>query len=135
MATDLETGQEASVTQLVSGIMSDAQKLTRQQLALLRYEVKEDLHKAREAGFFLAWGLGTALMGALLFCLMLVHLLSWTAPELPLWGCYGIVGGLVAALGSALFFAGIHKVRSFDPPLDQSVQALKENVQWLTKSR
>ena len=133
---DLQNGLAgASATQLVGGIITDAQELVKQQLALLRHEVKEDFRKAEEAGSFLVWGLGGALAGSIVLCLMLVHLLSWAVPELPGWVCYGIVGAPTAALGGALFFAGIHKFRSLNPLPDQSVQALKENYQWITQPK
>jgi hypothetical protein len=133
---DLQNGPGgASATQLVGGIITDAQELVKQQLALLRHEVKEDFRKAKEAGSFLVWGAGSALVASILLCLMLVHLLSWAVPELPLWVCYGIVGAPIAALGGALFFAGAHKVRSFNPLHDQSAQALKENYQWITNPK
>jgi membrane protein required for beta-lactamase induction len=135
MAIDVETGSEASMTHLVSGIIADAQDLIKQQLALLRHELAEDLRKTKEASFLLAWGLGIALVGSVLLCLMLVQLLSWEVPELPLWICYGVVGTPIAALGSALFFTAIHKFRSFNPLPSQSVQALKENVQWITSPK
>jgi hypothetical protein len=133
---DLQNGPEgASATQLVGGIITDAQELVKQQLALLRHEVKEDFRKAEEAGSFLVWGLGGALVGSIVLCLMLVHLLSWAAPALPVWVCYGIVGAPIVTLGGALYFAGAHKVRSFNPLHDQSAQALKENYQWITNPK
>src|SRR5207248_10862701 len=99
MATDLKTDSEASVTQLLSGRVADARERGRQHLALLQCEVQANLGKARTAGFFLAWGLGTAFVGSILCCLILVHLLAWAAPQLPLWVCYGLIGALVAGLG------------------------------------
>jgi hypothetical protein len=132
---DLQTDPEVSVTQLVGGIIADAQKLIEQQLALLRHEVKDDLHKTKEAGLFLIWGLAIGLVGGILLSFMLVQLLSWAAPELPLWVCYGIGGAPITALGGALFCAGIHKFKSFNPLSDQSAQALKETMQWKTNPR
>lgn len=135
MATDLKTGSEASMTQLVSGIITDTQELIKQQIALLRHEVKEDFRKTKEASFSMVWGVGIALVGTVLLCLMLVHWLSWSGLELPLWACYGIVGAPIAVLGISLFFAGIHKFKSFNPLPDESVQAFKENLQWITNPK
>src|SRR5690242_8938622 len=100
MANDLHTESGASMTHLVSGIITDAQDLIGQQLALLRHEVNEDFRKTKEAGLLLVGGLAIALVGSILLCSMLVYLLSWSAPGLPLWICYGIVGAPIAALGS-----------------------------------
>jgi hypothetical protein len=132
---DLQTEPEVSVTRLVSGIITDAQKLFAQQWALVRLELKDDLHKSKEAGLFLILGSVIALVGAILLSFMLVELLSWAAPELPSWVRYGIVGAPITALGSGLVFAGIQKFRSIQLLPDQSVQALKETFQWRTNPK
>lgn len=132
MVTELKADSEASVTQLVSGIIADGRELVRQHLALFRCEVHENLGKARSAGSFLAWGLLAALAGIILCSLMLVHLLAWAAPGLPLWVCYGLIGAPIAGLGAVLFGVGIRRCKSINPLLDQSVLALKENARWRT---
>jgi len=132
MSTDLQSGTEGSMTGLVSGIISDAQELMRQQLTLLRQEVKEDIRKTIEAGASMVGGVVITMLGGLMFCFMLVHLLSWVVPALPLWACYGIVGAVIAAIGGALLFFGVQKFKSIHPVPEQSVQALKETVQWKT---
>jgi hypothetical protein len=132
---DLQTDSEVSVTQLVSGIVTDAQKLIKQQLALLRHEVKDDLHKTKEASLSLICGSVIALVGGILLSFMLVGLLSWAAPGLPLWVSYGIVGIPITVLGGALFFAGIQKFKTINPLPDQSVQAFKETIQWKTNPK
>ena len=132
---DLQTESEVSVTKLVSGIFTDAQQLINQQLALLRHEIKDDLHKTKEAGLFLTLSIVIALVGSILLSLMLAELLSWTAPTLPLWASYGIVGALITAFGCGLFFAGIQKLKSLNILPDQSVQALKETIQWKTNPK
>ena len=45
MATDLHTEPGVSVTSLLRGIVSDAQDLIQQQLALFRAEIKDDFRK------------------------------------------------------------------------------------------
>jgi hypothetical protein len=133
--TDLQTESEVSVTQLVSGIITDAEKLIKQQLALLRHEVKVDLQKTKEAALSMIGGSVIALVGGILLSFMLVELLSWAAPGLPVWGCYAIVGAPITVLGGALFFAGMQKVRSINPLPDQSIQAFKETIQWKTNPK
>jgi len=135
MAIDLEPGSELSVTQLVSGIVADSRELVRQHLALFRCELHENVCTARAAGLYLASGLAAALAGGVLGCLMLVHLLAWVAPSVPLWACYGLTGLLIAALGGGLFHAGIRRWQSLKPLLGQSVRAGKESARWRTKPR
>jgi hypothetical protein len=135
MANDLHTGTEPSLTGLVTGIINDAQELLKQQVALFKQEVKDDIRKTKEAAVALSVGAGILVVGGLLLCLMLVYLLNWAVPAIPLWGCYGIIGILFAACGSALLYAGKRRLESFNPLPDQSVRALKENVQWLTNPK
>jgi len=135
MANDAHTGTEPSVTTLVTGIINDAQELIKQQMALVRTEIQEDFRKTKEGALSLALGLGIAALGGLLLCFMLVHLLYWAVPQVTLWGWFGIVGGVLAAAGAGLIYAGSKTFESFNPLPDQSARALKENVQWLTNRK
>ena len=121
------------MTGLVTGIINDAQELIKQQLALARHEIKEDFRKTKEAALSLALGGTIALLGGLLLGFMLVYLLALT--DLPLWACYGIVGGLLAVVGGVLVYMGKKELDSFNPLPEESAQALKENVQWITKPK
>lgn len=136
MASDvLQTDTSPSLTQLVSGIVADSQELIKQQWALLRHELKDDLRKTKEASTALAVGAGLAGVGGLLLCHLLVHLVSWAAPTWPLWVCYGVVGVPIATAGAALFYMGINKFKALNPLPDQSAQALKENMRWITNPK
>jgi hypothetical protein len=135
MSSNLHTEGGAGVTQLVSGIIGDAQELMKQQLALFRHEVQEDFRKTKEAALSLICGVATFQIGAVLLCFMLVHLISYLAPRLPLWGCFGIVGAALAAIGGAIFAAAVARFKSFNPLPDESARALKENVQWMSNQK
>jgi len=75
------------------------------------------------------------LLGGLLMCFMLVYLLDWAFPGLGLWLCFLIVGGFFTLLGVTLVFAAVQRFRSFNPLPDQSLQGLKETLQWKTNPR
>lgn len=134
MANDLETNSGPSVTGLLSGIVGDLQKLMQQQLALFRQEVRDDLQKTKEATLAIMAGAILSLVGGIVLCFMLAHALKHYT-VIPEWGCFGIVGGAVAVIGGALLAMGLSKFRSFNPLPDESAQALKENVQWITKAK
>jgi len=132
MAVDLQNGTEGSVSGLMTGIFNDAQELMKQQLVLLRHEVKDDIRKTATGAGSLVAGGAICVLAGLMFCLMVVYLISWAAPTLPLWVCYGIVGAVIAAIGGALLYFGVRKFQSFNPVPEQSMQALKETMQWKT---
>jgi hypothetical protein len=133
MPANLQTDSGSSMTELVGGIIHDAQTLLSQQLTLFKQEMKEDLQKARDGVQFLALAAGFMSLGALLLCLMLVHLLHDFA-ALPLWGGFAIVGGVLVVLGGGLAFMAREQLRSVKPG-EKTTQALEENVEWKTKLR
>jgi len=135
MLNDLETDHGPSITGLVTGIVNDAQELIKQQMTLFRHELQVDMRKTKEGALSLGAGLGVACIGGILLAFMLVHLLQALAPGLPLWGCYGLVGGVLVVLGGVLCYAGKKIFDSFSPLPDESIQALKENVRWITKAK
>ena len=140
MSADLQrpTESQPSMTELVRGIVDDAQELIKQQVAMVRAEIRQDMQKTKEAVLSLAAGVGVAVLGVILLCFMLAHLLHWlTGPpgmdpaSLPLWGCFAIVGGVLLIAGVALIFVGLRRFQTFNPLPDQSAQALEENAKWL----
>jgi len=135
MATDLKSNQQPSATSLVTGIISDAQDLFKQQFELLKHEVRDDFRKTKEVGLTLAFAGGLGLVGAILLVQMLVYLTQWLVPELALWACFGIWGILLFGAGAVLFFIGKTTLDTIDPVPEKSAQALKENVQWLTNPK
>src|SRR5262245_61952913 len=123
-------GPEPRLTEIISGIVDDAQELVKQQLALFKTEVKDDIRKTKEAAIALASGLAVGAVGILFLLLAVVHLLAWAFPAMPLWCCYGLVGVVLAAAGGVLVWEGKRRFESFNPLPEQSAEALKENVQW-----
>lgn len=125
-----------SVASLVGGIISDAQDLLRQEIALARQEVREELSKTKAVA--ISFGIGTciAAAGSVLLCFMLVHLLHWFGNgQIALWGCYGIVGSLLALGGAALILQARNTAQQIDFVPRQTVETMKENVQWITNPR
>lgn len=135
MASDTRTSEEPRLSDLVTGILHDVQALLQQQTALIRSEIRSDYRKTKEAALSVAWGVGAMIVGGLLLVLMLVHLLAWAVPALPLWSCYGIVGGVICVVGGVLFSLGHDRFKNLNPLPDQSVAAMKENVQWIVNRK
>jgi hypothetical protein len=135
MATDVRAGTEQpnSVTGLVSGIITDAQELFKQQVALLRHEVREDLRKTRDASLALGAGIGILGLGVLFFLTAAALLIARAG--LPVWAGFGIVAVVLIAAGLVAFFVGKKKFDSFNPLPAESAEALKENVQWITNPK
>jgi Putative Actinobacterial Holin-X, holin superfamily III len=122
--------REPTLAQLLIGLMHDAQQLLRQEVALAKHEIRVELRKILGAGISLGLGIGIAAIGGLLLILMLVHLLH-ALTALPLWVCYGIVGGLCAAGGIVLLVLGKQKLADVHLAPQETVATMRENVQWI----
>lgn len=131
--TATATGDQPSLTDLVSGIVSDAQTLLRQQVVMLRSEFKEDMRRTKEAAKYIGLGATVAAVGGLFLVVSLVYLLlELTAPRLPEWACWAIVGGVLVGGGLIAMYVGKRIFESFNPLPDKTVNALQENVSWIT---
>jgi Flp pilus assembly protein TadB len=118
-----------SMTSLVSGIVADLQRLLRQEMELARTEVRQEWDKAKTAAGALAAGAALFAVAGLLLCFMFVHLVHYFG--VPLWGCFGIVGGVLLLAGVVLAGTGYARARSVHVVPPQTVETLKENVQWI----
>jgi hypothetical protein len=131
MGNGSQHSSEPSLAALLGGIMNDAKDLLIQELTLAKLEVQDELRQIKTAALSLGIGIGVAAVGGMLLSLMLVHVLA-AYTYMPLWGCYGIVGSVLAVLGGVLLAAGRHKAMAIDV-LPQTVETMKENAQWLTE--
>lgn len=122
--------KELDLPSLVGEIVHDTGALLGQQVQLLRAELTQEARRAGGAVAATAAGGGLLAAGGLLSGMMLAHLLHSTT-KLPLWLCYGAVGGGLGATGYALLRQGgqaIGDVQLVPPP--ETAAALKENVAW-----
>ena len=122
-----------SLAALLSGIMKDVKDLLVQELTLAKLEGHDELGQIKTAALSLGIGVGVAAVGGMLLSVMLVHVLA-AYTDVPLWGCYGVVGSGLAVLGWVLLASGKHKVEEIDV-MPQTVEIMKENAQWLREQR
>jgi hypothetical protein len=118
-----------SLAALLGGIMHDAKNLLVQEVTLAKLEGHDELRHLKTAALSLGIGVGVAAVGGILLSVMLVHVLA-EYTDVPLWGCYGIVGSGFGVLGWVLLAAGKHKGEEIDV-MPQTVETMKENAQWL----
>jgi len=129
MAVDnVQTDAQPSMASLVSGIINDAQQLIRQEVMLARREMQEELNKAKAAVISFGMAIPFAVFGALMLCFAIVYLLGLA---LPLWASYLIVAGVLLGTGVALFLVAKNKMDKVSLVPRQTVETMKENVQWI----
>jgi hypothetical protein len=101
MANVLQDAPESSIASLAGGIIADAQTLFKQELALAKREIADELIKAKEAAISLALGIGMASLGALSLMFMLVY------------------------------FLGKKKAGALHLLPEQTIASMKDNVEWI----
>jgi len=120
---------DTSVTELVSGLVSDAQQLVRKEIDLAKHEVSAEIGKVRQGAVALGIGAGMALIGAFLLAQMLVYLLNVLG--ISLWVSYLIVGGLFAAIGGILLMQGVNRMKQVDPVPHETIESVRKDVEWI----
>jgi len=88
---------------MISGVVADAKELLISELTLTKLECQ------REA-VTVAVGVGLGFIGAIALVFMVVHFLA-TFTVVPLWGCFGIVGGVLALFGALVATSGKIKIK------------------------
>jgi len=118
-----------SVASMVGGILEDAQKLVRQEIALARCEVAETADKAKTGVALFSSALVVCTVGGVLLGFMLVKVLQQFLLPDHEWACFGIVGGVVALVGAALVLCGREKIKEVHLSLPQTTQTLRADAQ------
>lgn len=126
MDPDVERSRR-SFSILLGGVVIDAKDLLAQQLTLTKLELQRELDKAKTAAIALGIGLAIIAMGTTLLLLMLVQILA-VYTEIPLWGCYGIVGGMLALFGALLIASGKSKGKEIKLVPGSRVEMTKETA-------
>jgi hypothetical protein len=128
MAENLQAETQPGVAVLVEGILEDAQKLVRQEVALAHREVAQAWDKGKTGVALLSSALVVIAVAGVLLGFMLVTLLRQYVLPNQEWACFGIVGGLVALLGGVLIYCGLDHINKVHVSLPQTVETLREDV-------
>jgi hypothetical protein len=130
LGNEPERADEPDLSTLLRGVVRDAETLIGLQFDLLRSEVREELHQARDAALSLASGAALIGIGGVLASFMAVHGLQ-RSTRMPLWACYGIVGGLLGAAGAGLVASGLGRAAGVRVVPAETAEALEENLAWI----
>jgi len=123
---------QPSVTELVSGILNDAQKLARQQLDMFKAEVREDMSRTKQAMVYGGLGIAMLTVGLIALVFGVVYLLHEQA-GFSMWASWMIFAVVFLAGGAALGFVARNLFESFNPLPDKTFNALQENMTWKTQ--
>ncbi len=123
---------DGSITELVSGILTDAQKLIRQQAEMLKAEVREDFQQSKRAAEFGALGIVCTTVGVLALTTALAYLLHEQF-QFAMWASWGLIGGLflLAGIVSGVFSYLLLERLNLLPT--KTINSLNETMEWKTK--
>jgi hypothetical protein len=125
---------EASIPELLRGILGDLRELMREEVALARAEIRDELRKLMMAGASLAAGAATLALGGIFLLVALARglavLLDW-----PLWAGFGAVGLVLAAGGGILVMTGRRQMQQVRPAPARTIETVKENIEWIGRKR
>jgi len=122
------------LTELVSGIADDAQRLIHQQYQMLRAEVKEDFRRTKSALAYMSVGAAALAIGVVFLAVAVPLLINWAFNLAP-WAGWAIVGGVMLVIGIIGLFAGKRIFEKNNPLPDKTLNALEENLSWIANRR
>ncbi len=123
--------ERQSLGEIVEPLASDVGKIASLHGELLRSEVKQSIDEALPALVSVGAGVGLAFAGGLLGSLALVHGLHRSS-RLPIWSCYGLVGGVLGFTGVELMRMQGRRLSAANFIPHETLAALKEDIQWVT---
>jgi F0F1-type ATP synthase assembly protein I len=123
---------EKSLGQLFSELTSDLSTLMRKEVELAKVETKEEVSRAGKAGGMLGGGAFAGYLALLFLSFALAWLLDeWMHTALA----FLIVGLLYAVVAAVLIVRGRARLQDVNPVPQQTVETLKEDVQWAKAQR
>lgn len=131
VATATPAPAGGTVTGLVGEILTDAQKLARQQLEMFKAEVREDMNRTRQALIYGGVAVACLTVGAFASIFAVVHILDRFVKDLPLWGAWTLFAVIFLAAGVALGVVARNLFESFNPLPDKTFNALQDNLTGL----
>jgi uncharacterized membrane protein YqjE len=116
-----------SVGDLLSEVTGDLSKLMRQEVALAKVELKEEATKAGKASGILG---GAGAVGYLVLVFLSLALMFALDELMPIGWAALITAVILGVVAAVLFVVGRNKLKQVNPKPEQTVETLKEDVQW-----
>ncbi|HEX2273603.1 MAG TPA: phage holin family protein [Acidimicrobiales bacterium] len=115
------------VAELVTDMTSQVTDLLRKELEMAVTELKAEMRQAAKAGGMLT---GAALSGYLSLLFGSFALAWFLDRKLPRPLAFGLVAALHGTAAATLAKAGREEIKQVDPVPSQTIETLKENVDW-----
>jgi uncharacterized membrane protein YqjE len=118
---------DSSVGDLLGRVTTDLSTLMRQEVELAKVEIKEEATKAGKASGMLA---GAGAVGYLVLVFLALALMFALDAVMPIGWAALITAVLLGVAAAVLFVLGRKQFQQVNPKPEQTVETLKEDVQW-----
>jgi len=123
---------DMSLGSLVGNLTGDLSRLMRAELALAKAEAKEEVGQAGKGAGMLA---GAGVGGHMVLVFASLALMFALGSFMPIgWGAL-VVAALWAIVAGVLYSAGRKSLQRATPPMQETVDTLKEDAQWAKRPR
>jgi uncharacterized membrane protein YqjE len=123
---------DQSVGEIVGRLASDFSRLMRAEIALAKAEAKEEVKDAGKGVGMLA---GAGYAGHLLVLFLSLALMFLLDVWMPIGWAALIVAVIWGIVGFVLYSSGRKNLQRATPPMEETVETLKEDAQWAKKPR
>jgi len=119
--------EDSSVGELLGRVTGDLSTLMRQEVELAKVEIKEEATKAGKASGMLA---GAGAVGYLVLVFLALALMFALDQVMPIGWAALITAAVLGVIAAVLFVLGRKRFQQVNPKPEQTVETLKEDVQW-----
>lgn len=124
---------EKSLGELVATATKDLSLLVQQEIALAKAEIKQDVAAAGKGAGLFGGAAGAGLLAVVFLSISAAYGISWLG--VPLGCAFFTVGALYLAAAGVLALTGKKKIGEMTPPVERTVQTVKDDVQMLKDRR
>lgn len=120
----------ASISQLLTDLVRDAQTLVQKEFALARREIMQEVDTFRQGLTMLMIGGAILLMSGILLTIALAQgiIALW---DLPQWLGYLIVGIVFAIIGGVVAQNASQRLKEINPVPEQTIDSVRKDVAWV----
>jgi hypothetical protein len=127
--------QEATLTELITGIVNDATKFIGQHIDMLKAEVREDMNRTKEAGQLAGYSVVMLTISGLALIFGVVRFMDWVFPSVAEWVWWAVLALGFGGGGALCGYASKNVFQSFSPLPEKTYDVLQENLSWIAKSQ
>lgn len=129
--TQFAGGQDASVGTLIGNLLSDTNRLVRDEIRLAKAEAGQKVTQAKSGAISLAIGGALLLLGAIYLIQAAIYALALIMPG---WLAALIVGGLIAIIGLVMLKSGQKKLQADNLKPTHTQENLRRDAQTFKES-